>query len=104
MANSKPLVMALVTFFKGNELVVKGQLVRAGHDVHKGAEALFEKLGANFDYDEAEYAARDKALAESKAKELAAKAAADAKALEAKVESDVKAIEAPKPEPGKAGS
>lgn len=96
--NSNPLVKALVTFFKGDVKVVKGQMVRVGHDVHKGCEHLFTKLGADFDYDKAEYEARDKALAEkavaqakADAEAAAKQAAEDVKDEVAEVETEVKA-------------
>jgi hypothetical protein len=102
MANYAVL-RATKTFFvntsEGVVKVVKGDLVRAGHEITKGREELFGPIKVKFDYDvkaaEAE-AAKLAAAAEEKAKQEAAKAAADVAAETAKVAAAAKA-EAAKP-------
>jgi hypothetical protein len=92
MANYAVL-RATTTFFvktaDGVVRVVKGDLVRAGHEITKDREELFEPLKVKFDYDVKAAEAEEQKLvaeAEAAAKAEAAKVAAAAKAAAPKVE------------------
>lgn len=97
---STEVFRATRTFFKGEVKVLKGKLVRAGHDVMVGSEHLFEKLHVDFDHDVNATAARRAAEAKVKADLEAEKAKLEAAAkdeepkVEADVEKDAKAVEA----------
>ena len=103
MANYAVL-RATKTFFvntsEGVVRVLKGDLVRAGHEITQGREELFEAIKVKWDYDvkaaEAE-AQKAAAEAEAQAKQEAAKLEAEAKAAEAAAKA-----EAAKPAPKEA--
>jgi hypothetical protein len=94
MAGNK-VFRATETFFAGRVKVVKGALVREGHEVLAEAEHFFEELKVDFERDDikakrdADAAAAAAAKAEADAKAAAESAATKVEEEAPKVEGDV---------------